>query len=435
VKLAFIVQRYGTEVLGGSEYHCRIVAERLAAQHDVEVLTTCARDYITWKNDYPEGADRIRGVTVRRFANARTRDIAAFNKYSDWIFHNPHSPADEMEWLKQQGPWCPALIDYLRRHQQQYDVLIFFTYLYAPTVLGLEVSPRRCILVPTSHDEPAIHLEIYKDVFRRPAAILFNTESERRFIHEAFVDRAALEEVVGVGVDIPQHQPYPRMPDLPTEEEGSAAAVEEEPATVGALAEAGGVAREFSSHLLTRGAVFRRRHRLYGPIMLYGGRIDPGKGCEELIEYFGAYVQSGGEGTLALMGVKLMALPEEPFITFAGLLSERERMQALEAATVVIVPSPFESLSLLALEAFAVGTPILANARSEVLVEHCLNSNAGLFYANRDEFVEALKLLVNDARLRAAMGRNGREYVRRNYRWDVVLGKYERTFAKVRSAK
>src|SRR5262249_20358166 len=125
-------------------------------------------------------------------------------------------------------------------------------------------------------------------------------------------------------------------------------------------------------------------------------------------------------------------LPEEPFITFAGLLSERERMQALEAATVVIVPSPFESLSLLALEAFAVGTPILANARSEVLVEHCLNGNAGLFYVNRDEFIEALKLLVGDPRLRAAMGRNGREYVRKNYRWDVVLGKYERTLAKVR---
>jgi glycosyltransferase involved in cell wall biosynthesis len=435
VRLAFIVQRYGTEVLGGSEYHCRIVAERLAAQHDVEVLTTCARDYITWKNEYPEGADRIRGVTVRRFANARTRDIAAFNKYSDWIFGNPHTRDDEIEWLKQQGPWCPALVDYLRRHQQHYDVLIFFTYLYAPTVLGLEVNPRRSILVPTSHDEPAIYLDIYKDVFRRPAAILFNTESERRFIHRQFPERSPLEETVGVGVDIPQHQPYPRMPDVAPEEEPTAAAAEEEVAAVGAAPDVGGPTPEFSSHLLARGAVFRRRHRLYGPMMLYGGRIDPGKGCEELIEYFSAYVKEGGEGTLALMGVKLMALPEEPFITFAGLLSDRERMQALEAATVVIVPSPHESLSLLALEAFAVGTPVLVNARSDVLAEHCLNSNAGLFYADKDEFVEALKLLVGDPRLRAAMGRNGREYVRRNYRWDVVLGKYDRTFAKVRQNK
>ena len=158
MKIAFIVQRYGAEILGGSEYHCRLIAERLAAKHDVEVLTTCARDYITWKNEYPEGNDRIRGVTVRRFKNAHTRDIAAFNQYSDWIFDNPHTREDEMSWLEMQGPWCPALLEYLERNHRQYDALIFFTYLYAPTVLGLDIDPSRSILVPTAHDEPAIHL-------------------------------------------------------------------------------------------------------------------------------------------------------------------------------------------------------------------------------------------------------------------------------------
>src|SRR6202521_5100945 len=191
---------------------------------------------------------------------------------------------------------------------------------------------------------------------------------------------------------------------------------------------------EVPSHLLARGAVFRRRHRLHGAIVLYGGRIDPGKGCEELIEYFSRYVKEGGDATLALMGVRLMSLPEEPFIRFAGLLSDQERLQALEAATVVVCPSPYESLSLLALESMSVGTPILANARSAVLVEHCVRSNGGLYYADGDEVVECLKLLVADAHLRQAMGINGRDYIRQNYRWDVVLGKYERIFAKVRNA-
>jgi len=433
VKLAFVIQRYGAEVLGGSEHLCRLVAERLAASHDVDVLTTCARDYITWSNEYPEGADRIRGVTVRRFASARTRDIEAFNKYSEWIYNNAHSRSDEMDWLKQQGPWCPALIECLRRHQQQYDVLIFFTYLYATTVLGLEVAPSRSILVSTAHDEPAIRLDIFKQVFSSPAALCYLTESERRFVHEQFPDRPLLEEVIGVGVDLPQSNPYPRMPSMPPEETEESATANDGDASV--TPDEDSATRGFPSHLLSRGSVFRRRHRLYGPIALYGGRIDPGKGCEELIQYFSEYVNEGGDATLALMGVKLMSLPEEPFIRFAGLLSDRERLQALEAATVVACPSPHESLSLLALEALSVGTPILANARSAVLVEHCVRSNGGLYYGDRDEFVDCLKLLIGDDRLRAAMGRNGREYVRRNYRWDVVLGKYERIFAKIRNAK
>ena len=426
MKIAFIVQRYGTEILGGSEYHCRLIAERLAPRHHVEVLTTCAQDYVTWKNEYAEGSDRVRGVTVRRFANSRTRDIHAFNRYSEWIFNNAHSRDDEMEWLRQQGPWCPPLLEYIERNQHQYDVLIFFTYLYAPTVVGAKIAPHKSILVPTAHDEPAIHLDIYKELFSLPAGLAYNTEVERRFLTTHFSIRAIEEETIGCGVDLPHAQEYPRehaaRPAGDADDSADDQAVVDDPSPT------------WRPHLAHRGTMFRRRHRLHGPIALYGGRIDPGKGCEELIEYFSTYVQEGGDASLVLMGVKLMPLPEEPFIRFAGYLPDQERVQALEAATVVVVPSPYESLSLLALESFAVGTPVLANARSEVLVEHCRKSNAGLYYADRDEFVEALKVLMADPRLRARLGRNGRDYVRTNYRWDVILSKYERMFSRLRSS-
>jgi glycosyltransferase involved in cell wall biosynthesis len=426
MRIGVVIQRYGADVLGGAEQLCRLVAERLAGQHHVEVLTTCARDYVTWKNEYPEGPDRVKGVAIRRFANARVRELEAFNRYSDWIYQNPHSREDESEWLKQQGPWCPALVDYLRKHQHEFDVLVFFTYLYAPTVEGLAVNPGKSVLVATAHDEPPIRLGIYRDVFSRPAAICYLTDSERRLVHDLFPDRPLIEEIVGVGVDLPQSQRYPRLPDEAGDD------VDDEARE--ADGSGGRPSADSRSYLASRGVVFRRRHRLYGSVVLYGGRIDPGKGCEELIEYFSSYVKEGGEATLALMGAKLMALPEEPYIRFAGLLSERERLQALEAATVVVCPSPYESLSLLALEAMSVGTPVLVNGRSAVLVEHCTASNAGLWYEDRDEFVTALQLLVRDERLRAALGRNGREYIRRRYRWDVVLGKYERIFARVRHA-
>jgi glycosyltransferase involved in cell wall biosynthesis len=427
MRLAFVIQRYGAEILGGSEYHCRLVSERLAVRHDVEVLTTCARDYITWKNEYPEGTDRVRGVTVRRFANVRQRDIDAFNRYSDWIFANDHGRDDELKWLEMQGPWCPPLLDYLNRHHRSYDALIFFTYLYAPTVQGLEIDPGRSILVPTAHDEPAIHLGIYKDMFRLPAAIAFNTDVEKNFLKTTFDIRAVAEETVGCGVDLMQGELSPGTATIAADAE------------VAAAGEGGGTGDDRSAEgdvlarLKSRGTTFRRRHRLYGDFLLYGGRIDAGKGCEELIEYFTSYKENGGEADLVLMGVKLMQLPEVPWVRFAGLLSERERLHALEAATIVVVPSPFESLSLLALEAMAVGTPVLCNGRSEVLVEHCVRSNAGLYYQDRDEFIECANLLLDDERLRRAMGRNGKEYVKRNYRWDVILSKYDRLIAAARS--
>ena len=219
------------------------------------------------------------------------------------------------------------------------------------------------------------------------------------------------EETVGCGVDLLQDEALQPHEEPEDEEE---------------------IHKALPSHLRARGTAFRRRHRLQGQFLLYGGRIDAGKGCEELIEYFTSYKEQGGDATLALMGVKLMQLPEVPWVKFAGLLSERERLQALEAATVVVVPSPFESLSLLALEAMAVGTPVLCNARAEVLVDHCHKSNAGLYYQDRDEFIECAKMLLADDRLRERMGRNGKDYVRKNYRWDAIMQKYDRLLAAVK---
>ena len=306
-------------------------------------------------------------------------------------------------------------MEYLKRHHQQYDALIFFTYLYAPTVLGLSVAPAKSILVPTAHDEPAIHLDIYKEMFGCRPAVAYNTEVERRFLTTHFSDPRG-----GRGNG--------RM------RRGSAARASVR-GRVRRGREPARRARYRCRRTTTAAASAHRRPRrdvpaaapAARPFALYGGRIDPGKGCEELIEYFSGYVAEGGDASLVLMGVKLMQLPEEPWIRFAGLLSERERLQALEAATVVVVPSPYESLSLLALEAFAVGTPILANARSEVLVDHCLRSNAGLFYADRDEFVEALKLLLMRwTAARRRWDRTAGSTSGENYRWDVIMSKYDR---------
>jgi glycosyltransferase involved in cell wall biosynthesis len=223
------------------------------------------------------------------------------------------------------------------------------------------------------------------------------------------------EETVGCGVDLPHGRQEPAR----DEETGPIDELD--------IADAKDDDQPLPHHISGRGAMFRRRHRLHGDFALYGGRIDPGKGCEELIEYFSSYVHDGGDASLVLMGVKLMQLPEERWVRFAGLLSERERLEALEGATIVVVPSPYESLSLLALEAFAVGTTdsgqrALGGTRGPLRPEQTRACST----QDRDEFVEGLRLLLIDEQLRVAMGRNGRDYIRKYYRgmssWPSTTG-------------
>jgi glycosyltransferase involved in cell wall biosynthesis len=182
-----------------------------------------------------------------------------------------------------------------------------------------------------------------------------------------------------------------------------------------------------------RGVPFRRRHRLYGPIALYGGRVEPDNGCEEMLDYFDSYAAADGDTSLVLMGVKMMRVPDEPYLRQAGVLPDRDRMVAYEAADVTLVPGFDDPLAQSVLESFAVGTPVLASARNDAAVEHCRRANGGLYYANRDEFVEGLRILMTGSKLREQLGESGRQYVRQHYRWDAVLGRFERLVMAVRN--
>jgi glycosyltransferase involved in cell wall biosynthesis len=232
------------------------------------------------------------------------------------------------------------------------------------------------------------------------------------------------DEVVGIGIDPPPRQAYPRHQQDPAD---TVASTEDDEVAV----DAADVPSD--SHLDARGAPFRRRHRLYGNFALYGGRVDTDNGCEEMLEYFDSYAAQDGDVSLVLMGVKMMKLPEERYLRSAGVLPDRERMVAYEAADVTIAPAPDDLLAQSVLESLAVGTPVLANARNEAAVEHCRRANGGLYYANREEFVEALRLLTTNRRLCERLGENGRSYVRHNYRWDGVLGRFERLISRARA--
>jgi len=386
-RIAFVVQRYGQEVMGGSELHCRLVAERLAgAGFACTVYTTTAKDYITWKNEYPAGDSILNGVTVKRCPVETERDIRAFNEYSDWIFFNDHSREDEIEWLRRQGPESPSLIKALEAGEPDHDLFVFFTYLYYNTFWGLRAVKGRKILAPTAHDEPALRLGIMKDVFAAPSAFMFNTAAEKEMLGRYFSFEGKYGDIVGVGVDIP-----------------------------GALDASG----------------FLGKFGIRDPYVLYAGRIEPGKGCGEMIDYFIRFSEKSPDVHLILIGNLLMDLPVHPRIRCLGFLTPEEKNQAMASALATIHPSHFESLCMAALESMAVRTPVLVQEAADPLKQHCLQGKSGLYFSGAGEFASALGLLVRDSRLREALGRNGLAYVRENYGWDRIIDKYVRAFRHV----
>jgi glycosyltransferase involved in cell wall biosynthesis len=381
LRLAFVVQRYGAEIDGGAERDCQRVAEALAPHHDVEVLTTCARDYLTWKNVYPPGVETIQGVRVRRFAVDRPRRVRAFGRYADWLYATPHTFFDEAEWIRRQGPLALSLVDWLRAHADDHDAFVFFTYLYLPTILGLPLVAHKAVLVPTAHDERPIYLDLFRSLFRVPRALVFHVEEERAFVEARFHTAHIPSAVIGGGVD-----PGP-----------------------------GGEPERF-----------RRAHDLADPFLLYVGRVDVEKGCRDLVDAFLAWRERAATPlTLVLMGTVAMRLPRHPAVRALGFRPEREKWDALAGAAALVMPSPHESFSFVILEAWSQGTPVLATARSPVLRGHLERSGGGLAYdVEPGDFGRGVEALLRDPGQRKALGERGRAYVEARYRWPRIAGQY-----------
>lgn len=421
MKLAFITPRYGAEISVGPEHACRLLAEHAVERHDVDVLTTCAHDDQTWKNEFSEGADRIRGVVVRRFAVSQPHNREAFRQTTSRLRGAAHSREDELDWVSQYGPSSPGLIEHLKRQHRQYDALVFFSLQHATTVHGISVAPERSLLFPYLQCRPSLRFGLWSDVISSTRGLGFFSSAERTLL-EAFMPGASpYEETVGIGIEPPQQLTYPRHQQDPNDvvvpdDELTRETEDDQP----------------EDYLAGRGVPFRRRHRLYGPLALYAGRLEPDNGTEELLEYFEAYSQNDAETTLVLMGVKMVRVPDNPRIRLAGVLPGRDRTFAYEAADVTIAPTSDDLLSQSLLESIAVGTPVLASARNTAAVEYCRLAGAGLFYATAEEFAEGLRVLMSNTRLRERLGESGRQYARQHLRWDAVLGRFDRLLGRIK---
>ncbi|MGH9204348.1 MAG: glycosyltransferase family 4 protein, partial [Vicinamibacterales bacterium] len=324
--------------------------------------------------------ETIHGVPVRRFSVTRERDPIEFAKWSERVFDTTHSLRDELAWLDAEGPTSPALVEYISAHERDYDFFIFFSFRYHHSFYGARAVPAKALLVPTAERDGALGLGAFAPVFRGLRALMYNSYEERATIQSVSGNHAVPGVVVGIGSEIPAQSSAGR---------------------------------------------FRQKFGLRDRFAIYVGRIDHNKGCAELFEYFEHYSAGLVDGMhLVLIGTPVIPIPEHPRIHHLGFVEDQDKFDAIAAAELLIMPSYLESLSMVALEAWALGRPVLANAKCEVLQGQCLRSNAGLFYENFREFAEALRVIDTNPSLQAALGRNGRAFFERHYSWPVIEKKY-----------
>ncbi|MCA9969899.1 MAG: glycosyltransferase family 4 protein, partial [Anaerolineales bacterium] len=369
-------------VNGGAELHARWLAERLLPLAEGHVLTTCAVDFATWANVYPPGESVLHGVVVHRFPVDAPRDWAAAHRRTGRLLLSPHTLFDEIAWLKDQGPYPSGLFDFIRQAAPAFDAFIFFSYIYATTYFGLPLVAEKALLVPTAHDEPFLYMPLFRPLFHLPRHIVYNTEPERMLVQRVTGNGRIPSSVAGVGINVP---PNPSA------------------------------------------AAFRAKFGLHDPFILYVGRIHPAKNVPALIADFLAYrPQHAGPLQLVLAGKSHVDLPDHPDVVALGFISEADKFNAIQAAEVVVMPSLYESLSMIVLEAWLMGKPVLVNGRCDVLRYQCRQSNGGLYYNNPAEFAAALRTLLAAPDLRAALGRQGRAFAETRYHWDHIVDVYRR---------
>jgi len=388
MKLAFVVQRYGAGIAGGSEAHCRELAERLSPRHEITVLTTCAIDYVTWENASPAGPSVEGGVQVMRFPVARQRRMKIFADLSDEVFDSAASRERQLEWFRENGPETPALLEHLRVHGQDFDLVLFWTYRYYQSYFGLPLVAERAVLVPTAEEDAAIDLDTLPEFFDKPAGYLFLTPEEQELVSRRAPHPLRTSVVAGIGL---------------------------EPAAIGRT---------------PRSSIDRLD--IPSKYLLYLGRVDRNKGCDALLENFEEYAATRKDVTLVLAGPAKMQVPEHPQIRALGYVSDEVRSALLAHACALVVPSWYESLSIVLLEAWNHAVPALVNGRCKVLAGQVMRANGGLYYMFPGEFDEAADYLLTRPAERDALGRQGLAYVEREYRWPTVLERIEALLQEVR---
>lgn len=387
-RIAFIVPRYGSSVVGGAETLCRLLAENLTANGTtVDVLTTCAVDHFTWADALPPGESVEGGIRVRRFP-VGPRDAGAFAVRHAAIDRGSRLPyGEQVAWMAD-SVWSPGIIAAM----PEYQWVVAMPYLFGTSFWATVADPDRTVLIPCLHDEHHARQAAVLDALCSARGLMLNAPGEARLLDRllhAHRDGAMRPRnspvVVGGGFD---DEPIPHP-----------AAVHE----------------------------FCGRHGAEPGYLLYAGRRELAKGVGELYDHYRLYRQHvESPRALALMGTGDSQPPPDiaPHVIDLGFVPQHDRALAYAGASVLIQPSRLESFGMVVFESWLAGTPVLVNEQSDVLREHCEQSGGGLWFGDGPSFVEALGLLQDSPGHIDSLATAGREYTLTRFAWSAVRARF-----------
>ena len=389
MKLALTIPRYDPASAGGAEVLAKELVEHLAAAgHEIEVLTTCARNHATWANEFEPGVCAVNGITVRRFPVNEHRDIEVLVELQERILAFEELGIDEEKRWISNGVNSDPLYGHLHEARDDFDAFVFIPYMFGTTYWGAQIIPEKSVLIPCLHDEPYAHMKIYKELFDNVKGVLFNTGPERDLGVEMF-----------------------DLPDYKT----AVAGMGFEPAP------------EYDA------ARFRRKYKIKGPFLLYSGRREHGKNTPLLVEYFRTFKRyNTGPLRLVFLGTGPLELQpvDRKYITDLGYVSEQDKHDACAAATAFIQPSVNESLSIVIMESWLAGRPVIVHAGCAVTSWHANRSQGGLPFGTYFEFQEILNLLLDQPQLADRLGQNGHTHVLKQYSWPACLNRVQAAMQK-----
>lgn len=390
-KIGFVTPWHGENIPGGAEAALRSITDQLKNIIDIEILTTCVEKFSSdWnKNYYKPGEYMVNGVKTIRFP-VRKRNTDAFDKINKKLINNEYVNKKEQAVFLKEMINSPKMYKYMERHKDDYDLFVFIPYMFGTTYYGARICYEKAIHIPCAHEEPYIHMDIFKDMFEKSKGMIYNSFPERRLVDGLFDMKSVCECVAGLGLN---------------------------------------------TNIEAKKERFRERYRIKDPYILYAGRKDVGKNVDVLVKYFSLYKRRNRNDLHLVMigGGDIDVSPEiKDYVHDLGFVSMQDKYDAYAGAECLCQPSTHESFSYVIMESWLCGRPVLVHGECPVTRNFVIESNGGLYFESYFEFEGCLNYYIHNKKIASILGGNGKKFVVSNFSWDIVLEKYKMMFKECR---